>query len=66
MWPTAGLASALVRLVLVLTWVCGDGDGEVFGVMVGVPFSGFDEGLDASGESGDGVVHGEGKEGVRF
>ena len=27
MWPTAGLASALVRLVLVLTWVCGDGDG---------------------------------------
>ena len=27
MWPTARLASALVRLVLVLTWVCGNGDG---------------------------------------
>jgi len=27
MWPTAGLASALVRLVLVLTWIFGDGDG---------------------------------------
>ena len=27
MWPTAGLVSALVRLVLVLTWVCGNGDG---------------------------------------
>ena len=27
MWPTPVLASALVRLVLVLTWVCGDGDG---------------------------------------
>ena len=27
MWPTAGLASALVRLVLVLTCVCGGGEG---------------------------------------
>ena len=49
MWPTLGLASALVRLVLVLTWVCGGGEGGG-----GEGGGGEGEGGGADGGGGDG------------
>ena len=49
MWPTPVLASALVRLVLVLTWVCGGGEGGG-----GEGGGGEGEGGGADGGGGDG------------
>ena len=59
MRPTAGLASALVRLVLVLTWVCGDGDG---GGGEGDGGGGDGDGGGGDGGGGDGGVGGGGGE----
>ena len=53
MWPTARLASALVRLVLVLTWVCGNGDGGG-GDGDGGGGDGDGGGGDGDGDGGDG------------
>ena len=58
MWPTAGLASALVRLVLVLTWVCGDGDGGG-GDGDGGGGDGDGDGGDGGGDGGDGGEGGD-------
>ncbi len=55
MRPTAVLASALVRPVLVLTWVCGDGDGG--------GDSGDGGGGDGDGGGGDGDGDGGGGDG---
>ena len=54
-----GLASALVRLVLVLTWVCGDGDG---GGGEGDGGGGDGDGGGGDGGGGDGGVGGGGGE----
>ena len=57
MWPTAGLASALVRLVLVLTCVCGGGEGGG-----GEGGGGEGGGGEGDGGGGDGGVGGGGGE----
>ena len=54
MWPTAGLASAPARLVLVLTWVCGGGEGDG-----GEGGGGKGEGGGEDGGGGDGGEGGE-------
>jgi len=53
MWPTAGLASALVRLVLVLTWVCGGGEGGGGKGGGGEGEGGGGEGEGGGGDGGD-------------
>ena len=60
MCPTAGLASALVRLVLVLTWVCGDGDG---GGSEGDGGGGDGDGGGGDGDGGGGDGDGGGGDG---
>ena len=57
MWPTAGLASALDRLVLVLTCVCGGGEGGG-----GEGGGGEGGGGEGDGGGGDGGVGGGGGE----
>ena len=59
MWPTAELASALVRSALVLTWVCGDG-GVGGGDGNGGGGDGDGGGGDGDGGGGDGVDGGGG------
>ena len=59
MWPTAVLASALARPVLVLTWVCGGGEGGGGGGLGG------GEGGGGEGEGGGGEGEGGGGEGER-
>jgi hypothetical protein len=57
MWPTAGLASALVRPALVLTWVCGGGGGGRGGGESGGEVEGGGGGGDG-GAGGIGEVEG--------